>query len=198
MHTSFNVTPDGLLNAANDRSANQPRYLHAQGPRGRNLASAVQGQRHALCPGRRVPGHAHRRQLRGPGHPHRHGARRPVHLLQPLDQPDLPERPLGHADAKPERAHGARPRRADALVGPPGQDLRERGIRLQRRPVLRPLPPQLPRPPGRRRQPAGDPSPLLDLQLQGHHLAQRHHDHPRLVLQLLRRSRARWPTTTSA
>ena len=37
------------------------------------------------------------------------------------------------------------------------------------------------------RQPPGDPAPVLDVQLQGHHLAQRHHDHPRLVLQLLRR-----------
>ncbi len=119
-------------------------------------------------------------------------------VLQPLDQPDLPERPLGHADAKPERADGARPRRADALVGTPGQDLRERGIRVQRRPLLRPLPPQLPRASGRGRQPARDPAPVLDVQLQGHHLAQHHHRSSPTGTTTSTATFARWPTTSSA
>ena len=54
MRTSFNVTPEGLLNVANDRSANNLDIYTLEGPRGRNLAPALQGQRHALCPGRRV------------------------------------------------------------------------------------------------------------------------------------------------
>ena len=162
LHTSFNRTPDGAAQRRQRPQRPQHGCLHSEGAGGRNLESSLQGKRYAICPGGRLPGHAQARQFRRPGHPHRHGAGRPVHLLQPLDQPDLSERALGHADAEPKRAHGTRPRRADALVGPPGQDLGERGIGLQRRPVLRPLPAQLPHPSGRRRQPPGDPAPLLD------------------------------------
>ena len=89
LRTSFNVMPDGLLNVSNDRSALNIDTYTLKGQGVETWHPRFKRQRDPVGAGRRVSGHAHRRELRGAGRPHRHGAGRSVHLLQRVDQPDL-------------------------------------------------------------------------------------------------------------
>ena len=76
LHTSFNVTPDGLLNAANDRSALNTDVYTLKGQGVETWSPRFKGNATRFVQVEGFPGTPDGRQLRGPGHPHRHGARR--------------------------------------------------------------------------------------------------------------------------
>ena len=185
IHTSFNVTPDGLLNAGNDRSAiNTDVYtLKGQGleiwsPRFKGNAT-----RYAQVEG--FPGTPTADNFEGLV---THTDMEPVGQFR-CSNPLINRIYQNAAGARGCRT-GACPWSPTATSGCPGRDTRPRPPRARDTSSTSPgstttssttIASTRPTTAASRRS-----FPLLDLQLQGHHLAQRHHRDPRLVLQLLR------------
>ena len=145
MRTSFNVLPDGTLNYINDRSAQNTDVYTFRGEGVETWSPRFRGNATRWVQVEGFPGRPTAENFAGLVTHTDHEVVGEFSCSNELINRVLCQRALGHADAEPQRADGAGPRRADALVGSSGEDVRVRGLGVQRRAVLRAFPAQLPR-----------------------------------------------------
>ena len=199
MHTAFNVTPDGLLNAANDRSALNTRRLYPQGRAASRPGTRASRATPRGRPGRRVFRACRRPKLRGPGRPHRHGAGRPIRPAPTTSSTGSTATPAGAPGCRTAACRWS----PTATSGCPGRATRPRPPRARARPSTSPASTTTScttTAPIR----ATDGSlqeilpPYWTFNSQGHHLAERRHDHPRLVSTTSTATRSPSPTIMTA